>query len=82
MVFCAKQYFDTPLFHGMLCTLLAPVALEMESQSPGDAQDHDELFVDDFYDAATDDTLFVNSVFSRGLEAHVLHFWAGLAGPS
>ena len=43
-----------PLFHSILSTLMASNALEMESELLAEARDHDELFVDDFYEAATD----------------------------
>ena len=43
---------------------MASEALETESQWLGDAQDHDELFVDDAYEAATDNEESEVSEFS------------------
>jgi len=42
------------VFHSILRTVVASNALEMGSQQLGEARDYNELFVDDAYEATTD----------------------------
>mmetsp|Transcript_33527 Transcript_33527/g.60102 ORF Transcript_33527/g.60102 Transcript_33527/m.60102 type:complete len:113 (-) Transcript_33527:70-408(-) len=55
---------------------MASNALEMESQWLGQARDHDELFVDDCYEAATDNEE------SEVSEDQLLHFLVGSGSPT
>ena len=43
-----------PMFRSILSALMASNALQMESELLAEEWDHDELFVDDFHEAATD----------------------------